>query len=64
MPLFSGYTDASAANTFEMWMMFEPPGGKWVPLRAVNWYWSGDATYGVSGWYVSSQSHSPNSKRF
>jgi hypothetical protein len=32
------------AESFEMWFMFRPSGGQWVPLKAVNWSWSGSAT--------------------
>ena len=56
--LSGGYVRAEASNSFEMWMMFEPPGGMWVPLRAVNWSWIGSATNGPDGWAVESGTNS------
>jgi hypothetical protein len=58
LPLPGGYVRGKAANTFEMWMMFQPPNGQWVPLRAVNWSWSGVATNGPTGWGVESGTNS------
>jgi hypothetical protein len=56
-------TRAEASDTFSMWMMFEPPGGKRVPLRVIeNWYWHGVATNGPGGWVLASSpdDHSTN----
>lgn len=49
-----------------MWMMYEPPGGIAVPLRAVSWYWHGVATNGPSGWSLASSpdDHSVNPADF
>lgn len=60
----SGYMRAGASSSFEMWMMFQPPGGIWVPLRVVNWSWSGSATNGPSGWGLQSGNNSPNPTDF
>jgi hypothetical protein len=62
LPLPSGFTyvRGGAANNFEMWMMFQPTGGIMVPLRAVNWSWSGSATNGPSGWGLESGTNSVN----
>jgi hypothetical protein len=53
-----------ASDNFEMWMMFKPDGGQWVPLRAVNWSWGGSATnsipYGDFGWSLVSRTNSIN----
>jgi len=51
-----------ALDRLTMWMMFRPPGGMLVPLRAVDWYWHGVATNGPSGWALSSDpgNHSVN----
>ena len=58
----SGYVRASALDNFDMWMGFRPTGGHWVPLRVVNWYWSGSATNGPGGWALESDAgdHSIN----
>ena len=50
----SGYVRCERSDSFRMWMMFEPPGGIWVPLRAVDWRWHGIATNGPSGWGLAS----------
>lgn len=49
--------EASGSGDFKMTMMFIPPGGGMrVPLRAINWSWSGaatnsfDSTKGLFGW--------------
>jgi hypothetical protein len=48
-----------------MWMMFKPDGGQWVPLRAVNWSWSGSATNNAGTWTLESGStHSVNPSSF
>jgi hypothetical protein len=57
LTLTSAYVRAEASNSFEMWMMFEPPGGVWVPLRAVSWSWSGSAINGPGGWALESGSN-------
>jgi hypothetical protein len=64
LPLPAGYVRGEAANTFEMWMMFEPPGGQWVPLRAVIWSWSGTATNGPDGWAVESGTNTIDPRDF
>lgn len=58
------YLRANASDSFEMSMMFVPPGGHRVPLRAVNWRWSGSATNSPSGWGLSSGDNSPNPTSF
>jgi hypothetical protein len=54
------------SENFETWLMFTPDGGHPVPLRAVNWFWSGSATNGPDGWGLSSSSdnHSHNPTDF
>ncbi|MEI7937507.1 MAG: hypothetical protein WCK27_12530 [Verrucomicrobiota bacterium] len=49
-----------AADTFTMWLMYRPPGGMRVPLRAVNWSWWGFATNGPSGWALGNGTNSIN----
>jgi hypothetical protein len=44
------FVGTSVTDHFEMWMMFQPSGGICVPLRAVNWYWSGSATNIAGTW--------------
>jgi hypothetical protein len=55
------YVGVAAYDQFEMWMMFQPSGGICVPLRAVNWFWSGSATNSGGGWtFQSSPTNSVN----
>lgn len=58
------YLRASAADGFETWLMFTPTGGHRVPLRALNWSWSGSATNSPSGWGRASGGNSPNPTSF
>jgi hypothetical protein len=62
--LLPHYIRGVASGNFEMWMMFLPAGGHQVPLRAVNWSWSGSATNGPSGWGLQSGNNSPNPSDF
>jgi hypothetical protein len=41
-------------NTFTMWFMFSSTNfpSHTVPLRAVNWSWTGSVTNGVNGWCI------------
>jgi uncharacterized Zn-binding protein involved in type VI secretion len=54
LPLPSGYVRGVASGNFEMWMMFQPTNGIPVPLRAVNWSWSGSATNNAGTWLLES----------
>ncbi|HEU6449457.1 MAG TPA: hypothetical protein VFV23_13575 [Verrucomicrobiae bacterium] len=35
------YQTYEAADDFTTWLMFTPDGGHAVPLKKVNWHWSG-----------------------
>jgi hypothetical protein len=66
---YGGYLLCDATNTFTMWMMFKPTNGIPVPLRAVNWFWSGSATNDVSqiggnDWQLESGTNSVNPNDF
>ena len=37
----NNWYDASATDSFTTWLMYQPPGGVWVPLQTVTWNWSG-----------------------
>ena len=42
------------ADSFQMWLMYRPLGGNWVPLRIASWSWGGSGipnfTAGSNGW--------------
>jgi hypothetical protein len=40
----------SAFADFNIWLEFKPSGGHWVPLRVVNWRWSGEGSLSGSTW--------------
>ncbi len=55
-PLESAPTSYSLGDTFQTYLMYQPPGAgsEWVPLVRMNWSWSGAATkdgYGL--WQLS-----------
>lgn len=60
--LNSALLQASADDTFEMWLMFQPTGtgSIWVPLRKVTWSWSGTTSRSGITWTLNSSSHSTN----
>lgn len=51
---------ASVSQSSEMWLMFQPANGNWVPLQTVNWSWSGAATNSGTGWVLTSTNWSAN----
>jgi hypothetical protein len=59
-PLLNGYVQVTATNSFEMWLMFKPTGGQWVPLRTVNWNWSGTASLSGTNWVLNGNGWSAN----
>jgi hypothetical protein len=47
------YVKAEEGDSMGMWMLFKANSGDClVPLRVVNWSWSGSATNGPSGWQL------------
>ncbi|HEU6447731.1 MAG TPA: hypothetical protein VFV23_04765 [Verrucomicrobiae bacterium] len=55
-PLLRGRNEVTANDSFKMWLMFKPTGGNWIPLRIVNWNWSGIASLSGSNWSLTSRS--------
>ncbi len=37
---YAGWTQVSDTDTFKTWVMYQPPGGVWVPLQSYDWTWS------------------------
>jgi hypothetical protein len=58
--LTAGYLRVEVADNLQMWMLFEPPGGRMVPLRTVNWSWGGAATNNFSRWQLQVGTNSVN----
>ena len=44
LPNGNEYVECMDSDTFEMWLMYQPTNGIPVPIRAVNWSWTGSAT--------------------
>ena len=57
---FTNQTGVIINQHSTMWLMFQPAGGQWVPLRSVSWYCSGSATNFGGGWIITSSSWSTN----
>jgi len=56
----SPYQAVSYSDSFEMWLMFKPDGGQWVPLRKVSWHWDGAGSkYGIT-WTLDSHTDPGN----
>ncbi|HTR43386.1 MAG TPA: hypothetical protein VMH87_17375, partial [Pseudomonadales bacterium] len=51
---------ASFSQKSEMWLMFQPANGQWVPLRKVSWNAAGAATNAGAGWILTGSSWSTN----
>jgi hypothetical protein len=56
----NNYIAVTCSGHFNMWLMFKPDGGQWVPLRSVNWSWSGTGTNDFGLWVLSSHTNSIN----
>jgi hypothetical protein len=60
------YKTVKTADSFTMWLMFQPSGGQPVPLRTVSWSWSGTAvltnTPDTNGnyWVLTSSTNTPS----
>jgi hypothetical protein len=50
LDLSTNQIGGSMSLNFEMWLMFQPTNGLWVPLRVVSWNCEGSATNSGSGW--------------
>lgn len=45
-----GYTQLSASDAFTTYVMYQPNGGVWVPLKKFSWSWSETLTWQPSQW--------------
>lgn len=54
------YIAAVESDNMNMWLLFQPSGGHVVPLRVVNWWWSGYATNYGAGWGLKIGTNSVN----
>jgi len=42
---YAGWSQVSDSDSYTTWVMYQPPGGVWVPLKSYDWSW-----YFVSKW--------------
>jgi hypothetical protein len=56
----NNYIAVSRSDSYEMYLMFKPSGGQWVPLKTVNWNWGGVGTNAIGVWSLSSHTNSTN----
>ena len=56
----SPYQTVSYSDSFEMWLMFKPDGGQWVPLRKVAWHWDGAGSKYGATWTLDSHTDPGN----
>lgn len=55
------YTVFQIVNqSFTMWLMYQPSGGVLVPLRKMDWWWSGATSYDGNQWVKTSGNHVQN----
>ena len=61
-PLSDDLKVKTVSDTFTMWLMFKPSNTDsiWVPLRSINWSWSGTATRSGTTWTLTSPGDTPN----
>jgi hypothetical protein len=56
------FSDLSLTKDFNAgtWLMFTPSEGRRVPLKMVNWYWSGTAVRSGTNWTLTAQNNNAN----
>jgi hypothetical protein len=58
--LNSQWQNISISDNFNMWLMFKPTGGQWVPLKVVTWNWGGTASQTGGVWTLNSSNNIVN----
>ncbi len=54
----TGISKVTASGNFTMYLAFKPSGGIYVPIRKINWDWSGAATNNSGAWSGGGVAHS------
>lgn len=54
------YIGVDYSDSFDMWLMYQPNGGQWVPLQKVSWHWDGAGNWNGTNWVMTSH-HDPGS---
>jgi hypothetical protein len=54
----------SDSGNFTMWLELQPSGGAWVPIRKVNWSWTGAAWLSGTNWIPTILTNTPNPADF
>jgi hypothetical protein len=53
------YSKITVTQLFNMYLMYQPDGGKWVPLAVFAWYWAGTATKTAGNWGIANPASPP-----
>ncbi|MDD4539780.1 MAG: hypothetical protein PHT80_12250, partial [Lentisphaeria bacterium] len=55
------YLNYETSTTFSTWLMYKPnsPGAIFVPLRKIDWFWSGKATRSGTTWSLTASEKPP-----
>ena len=54
------YVGINFSDSFDMYLMYQPIGGQWVPLQKVSWHWDGAGSWNGTNWILTSY-HNPGS---
>jgi hypothetical protein len=56
----ANYIGVNYSDSFDMYLMYQPNGGKWVPLQKVSWHWDGAGSWNGTNWVLTSYSNPGN----
>jgi hypothetical protein len=56
----ANYIGVSYSDSFDMWLMYKPNGGQWVPLQKVSWHWDGAGNWNGTNWVMTSHTDPGN----
>jgi hypothetical protein len=54
------YVAVNYSDSFDMYLMYQPNGGKWVPLQKVSWHWDGAGSLSGTNWILTSHTNPGN----
>jgi len=56
----TNWVSATLNDQFTTWLMYQPPGGVWVPLKKTDWSVTGNGSGGPNNWTASGTYTAPN----
>ena len=48
----ANFIGVNFSDTYDMYLMYQPNGGKWVPLQKVTWHWDGAGSWNGTNWVL------------